>query len=266
MMNRSMILAATALAIALATPAVSAEINKDGAMDRVGQKAEKGWNDAKESVSDLAADIKFSVLSNENKNPKFDQKTISGRYTAEGLIGSSIKNANGDTVGRIDDIVVDRAGKAQYVVVSEASFLKVADKLAAFPYSSIVAQEKDGDVIMPLTEKMIEGARPFTYDPRETKEGKISIAPSSLRVSKLMDAEVMDPRKAVDADVENITFRNGKIDYVVFDIDEKRGMTDDRAAVSFGNLEVSPVAENDAEFRLSAAQSKSFESHLASVD
>ena len=48
---------------------------------------------------------------------KVDVVRVSTGYRASKVLGSSVVNEAGDTVGKIDDIIVDPEGKAPFVVL-----------------------------------------------------------------------------------------------------------------------------------------------------
>ncbi len=76
---------------------------------------------------------------------KVDVVRVSTGYRASKVLGSSVVNEAGDTVGKIDDIIVDPEGKAPFVVLSVGGFLGVGDKLVVLPYEQM---RTDGKKIM----------------------------------------------------------------------------------------------------------------------
>ena len=56
---------------------------------------------------------------------------------ARTLIGLDIKNAQNETIGEIDDVVVDADGRVQQVVVSVGGFLGVGARSVAISWSEI---------------------------------------------------------------------------------------------------------------------------------
>ncbi len=76
---------------------------------------------------------------------KVDVLKISTGYRASKVIGSSVVNEAGDTVGKIDEIIIGPDGKAPFVVLSVGGFLGMGDKLIALPYEQMKA---DGKKIM----------------------------------------------------------------------------------------------------------------------
>ncbi|NQW52701.1 MAG: PRC-barrel domain-containing protein [Rhodospirillales bacterium] len=76
---------------------------------------------------------------------KVDVIKISTGYRASKIIGSSVVNEAGDTVGKVDEIIIGPDGKAPFVVLSVGGFLGVGDRLIALPYEQM---RTDGKKIM----------------------------------------------------------------------------------------------------------------------
>jgi hypothetical protein len=72
-------------------------------------------------------------------------------YRTSKLVGAAVKNAAGDTVGKIDDLIVSRNDKLLYAVVSVGGFLGVGSKLVAVPYASLQVDQKN--LVLPNASK-----------------------------------------------------------------------------------------------------------------
>jgi sporulation protein YlmC with PRC-barrel domain len=59
------------------------------------------------------------------------------------VAGDSVRNANGDDLGRIEDLVIDvESGRINYAVLSFGGFLGVGGRLFAVPWEAL---ERDAD-------------------------------------------------------------------------------------------------------------------------
>ena len=76
---------------------------------------------------------------------KVDIVKVSTGYRASKVLGASVVNEAGDTVGKIDEIIIGSDGKAPFVVLSVGGFLGVGDKLVVLPYEQM---RTDGKKIM----------------------------------------------------------------------------------------------------------------------
>src|SRR3990170_4747554 len=64
---------------------------------------------------------------------KVDVIKVATGFRASKVIGSSVVNDAGDTVGRVDDVIIGEDGKAPFVVLAVGGFLGIGDKLVVLP-------------------------------------------------------------------------------------------------------------------------------------
>lgn len=188
---------------------------------------------------------------------------ISSQNTATGIIGHHIYNEQHENVGKVTDIILDHDGKAVMVVVSEASFMGMG-KDAAFDYSAIARVEPDGDVIMPLTDKIIENAASFSYR-KEVADSKTRVMPNDgYSVSRLLKGRLLNERREAVADIENISLKNGRASQIIVGFDKTLGFGGKKAVLSYNDPAI--VRNGDAlDFQLSAANSARFEAYKNSA-
>jgi hypothetical protein len=53
------------------------------------------------------------------------------------LVGQQVKNRQNEAIAEIDDLIVERSGRIQYVIVSVGGLLGVADKLVALDFDDL---------------------------------------------------------------------------------------------------------------------------------
>jgi sporulation protein YlmC with PRC-barrel domain len=84
---------------------------------------------------------------------------------ASELIGSRVRNAAGDTLGEIEEIVIPSGDQDDtLVIVSVGGVLDVGDKLVALPYDDLRVSP-DGDTFyFDRTEEQLKAATAFTYE------------------------------------------------------------------------------------------------------
>jgi sporulation protein YlmC with PRC-barrel domain len=93
---------------------------------------------------------------------KVDVVKVSTGYRASKVLGSSVVNEAGDTVGKIDEIIVGPDGKAPFVVLSVGGFLGVGDKLVALPYEQMRTDGKK--IVLPgATKDSLKALPEFKY-------------------------------------------------------------------------------------------------------
>ena len=101
--------------------------------------------------------------------PKFlDAETERDHLTlrARDLIGADVKNADDDTIGEVDDLLVTAAETVPQVIVSVGGFLGIGEKLVAIPFDALVirsADDKD-QVMYNATAEDLKALPAFQYN------------------------------------------------------------------------------------------------------
>mgnify|MGYP001350335567 CR=1 FL=1 len=99
-----------------------------------------------------------------------DSKTHGAHYRASKLIGKNLQNEAGESVGEVNDIVLDaNSGKVRYLAVTYGGFLGLGNKMFAVPYEAITCRPDSDDrdetvLILDVTQKQLEGAVGFDED------------------------------------------------------------------------------------------------------
>jgi len=95
---------------------------------------------------------------------KVDVVKVATGFRASKVIGSAVVNDAGDTVGRVDDIIIGEDGKAPFVVLAVGGFLGIGDKLVVLPYEQI--KTMDRKIVMPgATKEAVRDLPTFKYAP-----------------------------------------------------------------------------------------------------
>jgi sporulation protein YlmC with PRC-barrel domain len=66
--------------------------------------------------------------------------TQPGQMRASKLLGLNIKNANNETIGEINELILDKAGRVAAVVVGVGGFLGIGQREVAIDYSALNVQ------------------------------------------------------------------------------------------------------------------------------
>ncbi len=84
---------------------------------------------------------------------------------AERVEGTDVYNLQGDKLGTVDDIMIDKvSGKAIYAVMSFGGFLGIGEKYHPLPWSTLKYDETKGGYVVNLDKKMLEGAPTYDMD------------------------------------------------------------------------------------------------------
>ena len=59
------------------------------------------------------------------------------RLTATSIIGDKVENPQGDSLGKIDNLMINLDGSVEYAVIEMGSFLGIGGKLFAIPFAEL---------------------------------------------------------------------------------------------------------------------------------
>jgi len=89
--------------------------------------------------------------------------TSGSLIAAEKVEGTNVYNRQGEKLGTVDDIMIDKvSGKAIYAVMSFGGFLGMGEKIHPLPWSTLKYDERKGGYVVDLDKTMLEKAP--TYD------------------------------------------------------------------------------------------------------
>ena len=81
---------------------------------------------------------------------------------AERVNGTDVYNLQGDKLGTVEDIMIDKvSGRAIYAVMSFGGFLGIGEKHHPLPWSTLKYDERQGGYVVALDKKILEGAPTF---------------------------------------------------------------------------------------------------------
>ena len=105
----------------------------------------------------------------EKKAPEagdIDNKTAEGQrinaFMVEKIIGSKVINVKGETLGKVEDLVVDiDTGRILYAVLESGGFLGLDEKLRPVPWKSLAAIPSEGIFFLNQSKEQMEKAPAF---------------------------------------------------------------------------------------------------------
>ena len=86
--------------------------------------------------------------------PPVDRTVSTGDFNAKGdmaasaLIGTKVRNANKESIGKIDEIYLDKDAKVTDVVIAVGGFLGVGSKDVAVKWSDLTITQDDTSVVL----------------------------------------------------------------------------------------------------------------------
>jgi sporulation protein YlmC with PRC-barrel domain len=94
--------------------------------------------------------------------------TLSGHTSAiraKKVIGTSVKDPSGATIGKVEDIVLDKlSNNIMFAIVGFGGFLGVGEKFHPLPWSALDYDEDEGGYVVSLTEDQLKAAPAYTME------------------------------------------------------------------------------------------------------
>lgn len=108
------------------------------------------------------------------------QSTSMGEHRLGSIMKSTVKNAGGETVGTINDVLLDRSGKVTHYVVGIGGFLGIGERSVALPFDEIrISRDANNNVVVATSvPKDTLSQLPEWKDPAATSKVPVSAPPS----------------------------------------------------------------------------------------
>ncbi|MFG0262396.1 MAG: PRC-barrel domain-containing protein [Novipirellula sp. JB048] len=177
--------------------------------------------------------ISLNVTAQESREPvrdktrgadagKLDAKTSGTNIRASQLIGMNIQNDRGESVGEIEDLVIDSAsGRVRYAAVTYGGIIGIGNKLFAVPFAAFQFKPDPEDpddaddyvLVLNVTQQQLEGAEGFDEDhwpnmadknfARELDQ-RYGVERKARKRGRQRGVDVDVKRDGVDVDVERV--------------------------------------------------------------
>jgi sporulation protein YlmC with PRC-barrel domain len=82
---------------------------------------------------------------------------------ASKIVGATVVNSNDESIGKIDDLVVNPDDKVTYAIVSVGGFLGVGSKLVAVPFDSLRTVKEERLMLPGATKDALKNLPEFKY-------------------------------------------------------------------------------------------------------
>ena len=106
--------------------------------------------------------------------PAFAAQTMSSlpsdSFTITDYYKQDVYDNGQNTVGKIDDVLIDKAGKITTLMVGVGGFLGIGEKDVALPFSAVKAEKKNNKWYLTVdeTKDSLKGAAGYKYDSSTT--------------------------------------------------------------------------------------------------
>lgn len=205
------------------------------------------------------------------------------------LIGMKVVSPQGDSLGKIEDVVVHPGGDTAYAVLSFGGWLGMGEKLFAMPWSVLRSVERDTSkpgsersLVLPLDKDKLKqapgfdkkswpvmanaewsrdidtfykgGTNPNTRQPIEAAARTSLI---TWKASDLRGSAVETPTGEELGDIKELAIdTNGRVSYVALDLDGQAGKDDRLVAVPWDSFEFSLGGDKGDEKRVTLASAR----------
>ncbi len=93
---------------------------------------------------------------------RVDPTSLATGYRTSKVVGSTVYNAAGETVGTIDDLIVTPNDKVPFAVLSVGGFLGMGSKYVVVSYAALNVTDKKF-VLRDATKEMMKGLPEYKY-------------------------------------------------------------------------------------------------------
>jgi len=147
-------------------------LSRDDVRDGFADPPRATNEDAREGYDKLRDTEREGVAGNNTGANDTVQDTTTSRdrrrrrvLSAGTLAGDRVRNAAGEDLGKVEEIMIDLAsGRVAYVVLSFGGFLGIGDKLFAVPWQALRIDEGEHQFVLDVDRKTLESAPGFDKD------------------------------------------------------------------------------------------------------
>lgn len=82
----------------------------------------------------------------------------------DGLLDKEIRNKQNETLGEIEDVVLDASGRVRYIALSHGGFLNIGDKLVAVPWDALQPTAQNDYYLLDINKERLSKAPSFPRD------------------------------------------------------------------------------------------------------
>ena len=171
-----------------------------------------------------------------------------GEWRALKLVGANVTNAAGETIGHINDLLINKDQKVTSAVIGVGGFLGVGERNAALTFNTfqLTRDAKDNPLVRAnVTKDQLKATPEWQWNP----------ASGEWRTNKLIGAKVTNTAGETIGDINDILIdKDGKVAAAVLGVGGFLGMGERQAAVSFRSLQLTRDSNNDPLVRVNVTK------------
>ena len=180
----------------------------------------------------------------------------------EELIGKNVVDAQGNKVGDIQSVLIDKDGQVRYVIVGVGGFLGIGEQDVALRWDTVHMTEDGKDVVAPVTKESLSKLPPHRY-PTAANTGKVYALDEDLAANPYLAADgetkvnaAIDSKTLIDQDIVNangdkvgtvesvVIDKKGDVKYVIAGVGGFLGMGEKHVALKWDDLNVTQQGDH----------------------
>lgn len=122
---------------------------------------------------------------------------------AQSLIGRDIVNAEGETIGEVDNVVIDADGQVRHIIVGVGGFLGIGEKEVALRWDELVVAADGESISVPYTRDQLTALPDHAY-PENVERGTVYGYDDDLRANSYLESERQATAAAAEATGEAV--------------------------------------------------------------
>ena len=83
-------------------------------------------------------------------------------YGLTEVVGSDVKNLQGNYLGRITDLVIDPQGRVAFAILAHGGFLRMGETSVAIPFEALTFDQKGNHFALDISKERLNSAPAFT--------------------------------------------------------------------------------------------------------
>lgn len=125
--------------------------------------------------------------------------TSTEAFRTSKLIGTNVKNNDGDTIGEMEDLIISSGDQMLQAILSVGGFLGIGERHVAIPFKDLKVTHVNNnpEVFYQATKAELEGMPKFSYDESEKMA-------QTVRASKLIGMNVKNGMDETIGEVEDL--------------------------------------------------------------
>ena len=228
-MNMKLLSQASAFMLLAAMPGLAQTPKTDTAVTEAVKEATDNVKEAYEKIK--------AALVSDAEAKEITYVMVDPRMTAVGIMGQPVVNNDEEKLGTVEDIILQSNGMADAIIITHGGYFNIGAKMAAFDYDMVMRRESDGDVVMPLSKESVDKAKGFSYDRKDSSDKIRVMSGTAISVKDLLKGSLMDHKGVVVAKTENIYFKDGQANRLIFSFNQTMGMGGEKAILDYATLQ-----------------------------